>query len=156
MKKAVLALLAGSLLISGSALSYDKELAKRFNGMFSQLTPEVLKQRPCQLAVKDVLEMIKKGEDFVILDVRTPAEQALVAPTWKNTFYIPIHELFKEENLNRLPKDKKIVVVCHSGDRAAAVTTALRAIGFHNAYQLKGGIIELAKEVTRTASDYVK
>ncbi|MFN3870341.1 MAG: rhodanese-like domain-containing protein [Aquificaceae bacterium] len=156
MKKVLLTLLAGGLLVSGSAFSYDKELAKRFDGMFSQMTPEVLKQRPCQVTVKDLLEMIKKGEDFVILDVRTPAEQAIVAPTWKNTLYIPMHELFKEENLNRLPKDKKIIVVCHSGDRAAAVTTALRALGFHNAYQLKGGNSELAKEVGRTASDYVK
>jgi rhodanese-related sulfurtransferase len=100
--------------------------------------------------------MMKKKEDFVILDVRTPAEQAIVAPTWKNTLYIPMHELFKEENLNKLPKDKKIVVVCHSGDRAAAVVAALRALGFNNAYQFKGGMVELAREVGRSAVDYVK
>ncbi|MFN4319518.1 MAG: rhodanese-like domain-containing protein [Aquificaceae bacterium] len=156
MRKALLTLLASSLLISNSVLSYDKELARRFDGMFSQMTPEVLKQRPCQVSVKDLLEMIKKGEDFVILDVRTREEQAIVAPTWKNTLYIPMHELFKEENLNKLPRDKKIVVVCHTGDRAAAVTTALRALGFNNAYQLKGGNAELAKGVGRTAADYVK
>ncbi len=156
MKKALLALVIGSVMLSGTALSYDKELAKRFDAMFSQMTPEVLKQRPCQITVKQLLEMIKKGEDFVLLDVRTPAEQAIVGPRWKNTLYIPMHELFKEENLNKLPKDKKIVVVCHTGDRAAAVVTALRALGFNNAYQLKGGNVELAKEIGRTATDYVK
>lgn len=67
-----------------------------------------------------------------------------------------MHELFKEENLNKLPKDKKIVVVCHTGDRAAAVVTALRAIGFEKAFQFRGGLAELAKDVGRAATEYVK
>ena len=49
MKKALLALVVGSVILSGTALSYDKELAKRFDAMFSQMTPEVLKQKPCQI-----------------------------------------------------------------------------------------------------------
>ncbi|MEJ5338419.1 MAG: rhodanese-like domain-containing protein [Aquificaceae bacterium] len=156
MKKAVLALAIGALTFGGTVFSYDKELARRFNGMFSQMTPEVIKQRPCQITTQQLLQMIQKGEDFVILDVRTPAEMAVVGPTWKNTLYIPMHELFKEENLNRLPKDKKIVVVCHTGDRAAAVVTALRALGFDKAFQFRGGMTELAKEVGRAATEYVK
>ncbi|MEJ7620579.1 MAG: rhodanese-like domain-containing protein [Aquificaceae bacterium] len=156
MKKAVLALSFVALSLVGTAFSYDKELAKRFNAMFSQMTPEVLKQRPCQITTQQLLQMIQRGEDFVILDVRTPAEMAVVGPTWKNTLRIPMHELFKEENLNKLPKDKKIVVVCHTGDRAAAVVTALRALGFDKAFQFKGGVAELAKEVGRAATDYIK
>ncbi len=156
MKKVMLVAILGAITLVGTALSYDKELAKRFNGMFSQMTPEVLKQRPCQITTQQLLQMIQKGEDFVILDVRTPAEMAVVGPTWKNTLYIPMHELFKEENLNKLPKDKKIVVVCHTGDRAAAVVTALRALGFDKAFQFKGGVAELAKEVGRAATEYVK
>ncbi len=156
MKKLMLGIFAGSVLFSGVALSYDKNMARQFDAMFSQMTPEVLLQRPCQVTAKDFLEMIKKGEDFVVLDVRTPAETSVIAPTWKNTLYIPMHELFKERNLNKLPRDKKIVVICHTGDRAAAVVTALRAIGFHNAYQFKGGVAELAKEVGRAATEYVK
>jgi len=67
--------------------------------------------------------MIKKKEDFVILDVRTPQEQSIVGSTWKNTLNIPMHEVFKPENLSKIPKDKKVVVVCHSGERAWAVVT---------------------------------
>jgi rhodanese-related sulfurtransferase len=124
--------------------------------MFSQMTPEVLKQRPCQIDANQLFEMIKKKEDFVILDVRTPQEQSITGITWKNTLNIPMHEVFKPENLNRLPKDKKVVVVCHSGDRAAAVVTGLRAIGFNNAYQFRGGIKELADKVGRNVVDVVK
>jgi len=151
-------LLVASALLGFVAVgfSYDAELAKKLDAMFSQMTPEVLKQRPCQIDANQLFEMIKKKEDFVILDVRTPQEQSITGITWKNTLNIPMHEVFKPENLNRLPKDKKIVVVCHSGDRAAAVVTGLRAIGFNNAYQFKGGIKELADKVARNVIDIVK
>jgi rhodanese-related sulfurtransferase len=151
-------LLVASALLGFVAVgfSYDAELAKKMDAMFSQMTPEVLKQKPCQIDANQLFEMIKKKEDFVILDVRTPQEQSITGITWKNTLNIPMHEVFKPENLNKLPKDKKIVVVCHSGDRAAAVVTGLRAIGFNNAYQFKGGIKELADKVARNVIDIVK
>jgi len=151
-------LLVASALLGFVAVgfSYDAELAKKMDAMFSQMTPEVLKQRPCQIDSNQLFEMIKKKEDFVILDVRTPQEQSITGITWKNTLNIPMHEVFKPENLNKLPKDKKIVVVCHTGDRAAAVVTGLRAVGFNNAYQFKGGIKEIADKVGRNAVDIVK
>jgi rhodanese-related sulfurtransferase len=150
-------LVAGALLgFVAVGFSYDAELAKKMDAMFSQMTPEVLKQKPCQIDSNQLFEMIKKKEDFVILDVRTPQEQSITGITWKNTLNIPMHEVFKPENLNKLPKDKKIVVVCHSGDRAAAVVTGLRAVGFNNAYQFKGGIKELADRVGRNVIDIVK
>jgi rhodanese-related sulfurtransferase len=150
-------LVAGALLgFVAVGFSYDAELAKKMDAMFSQMTPEVLKQRPCQIDANQLFEMIKKKEDFVILDVRTPQEQSITGITWKNTLNIPMHEVFKPENLNKLPKDKKIVVICHSGDRAAAVVTGLRAVGFNNAYHFKGGIKELADKVARNVIDIVK
>jgi rhodanese-related sulfurtransferase len=150
-------LVAGALFgFVAVGFSYDVELAKKIDAMFSQMTPEVLKQRPCQIDSNQLFEMIKKKEDFVILDVRTPQEQSITGITWKNTLNIPMHEVFKPENLNKLPKDKKIVVICHSGDRAAAVVTGLRAVGFNNAYQFKGGMKELADAVGRKVVDVVK
>lgn len=154
--KLLISLLISSVILVSSAFAYDAEMAKKFDAMFSQMTPEVLTLRPCQITTKDILEMIKKKEDFVILDIRTPAETQLVAPVWKGTIIIPMHELFKPENLAKLPKNKKIAVICHTGDRAAAATIALRAIGFEKAFQFKGGISEFAKEVGRAATEYVK
>ncbi|HOJ44022.1 MAG TPA: rhodanese-like domain-containing protein [Syntrophorhabdaceae bacterium] len=144
------------ILFSGAAFSFDSEMAKRFDAMFSQMTPEVLAMRPCQITAKEILNMIKNKEDFVILDVRTPAETRLVASSYEKTIVIPMNVLFKPENLKKLPKDKKIAVLCHTGDRAAAATIALRAVGFTNAYQFKGGIAEYAREVGRNATEYVK
>ena len=144
------------LTICATGYTYETELAKKFDALFSQLTPEALTMRPCQITTKDILEMVKKKEQFVILDIRTPAEQALLAPVWKGSLLIPMHQLFKPENLGKLPKDKKIAVICNTGDRAAAATIALRAIGFSNAYQFKGGMAEFAREVGRAATEYVK
>lgn len=154
--KTLITILLSTIIFVTSAYAYDKEMAKKFDAMFSQMTPEVLTLRPCQISTKDILEMIKKKEEFVILDIRTPAETKLIAPVWKGSLIIPMHELFKPENLAKLPKDKKIAVLCHTGDRAAAATIALRAIGFSNAFQFRGGITEFAKEVGRMATEYVK
>ena len=144
--KKVLAFVGGVLLLVNTAFAYDAELAKKLDATFSQLTPEALQHLPVLIDSKKFFEMLKNKEPFVFLDIRTPEEMSITGITWKNTLRIPMHELFKEENLKKLPKDKKIIVICHSGARAAAATLALRAVGFKNAYFYKGGLPELAKD----------
>jgi rhodanese-related sulfurtransferase len=145
MKQTITVIIIALFLMSGvGALAYDKDTAKKFEGMFSQMTPELIAKRPCEIDSKQLFEMLRKKEDFVVLDIRTPQEMAIIGITLKNTLKIPMNELFKEENLNKLPKDKKIIVICHTGTRAVAVTTALMVTGFTNALTFKGGTIELA------------
>ncbi|GAB4483735.1 MAG: rhodanese-like domain-containing protein [Thermodesulfovibrionales bacterium] len=150
MKRIVAFSLVFAFALLGTSHGYDKEMAAKFDAMFSQMTPEMIAKKPCEVNTKQVYEMIKAKEDFVMLDIRTPQEMAMVGITYKNAVKIPMHELFKEQNLKSLPKDKKIVVVCHTGTRAAAVSTALRAAGFMNAFMLKGGISELVQESGRS------
>ena len=127
---------------------HDAELAKRLDELLSQLPPHI-KQTPCEVDSKMLFDMMHKKEPFVILDIRTPQEMAIIGITWKDTLRIPMHEVFKEENLKKLPKDKKILVLCHGGVRSQAVTLALRALGFMNAYNYEGGITALARDCTR-------
>lgn len=144
-------LIAGALLvIAVHAFAYDTDTAKQFDAMFSQMTPEAIAKRPCEVNAKQLFEMLKKKEDFVVLDVRTPQEMDVIGITLKNTLRIPLHELFRAESLKKLPADKKIIVICHTGTRSVAATTALRAAGFVNAYTFKGGTIELAAESGRS------
>lgn len=150
MKKVSFLTVLLTLFLLTNLYAYDAEMAKKFDAMFSQLTPEMIAKRPCEVNGKQLFEMIKKNEDFVILDIRTPQEMEVVGIMLKNTLRIPMNELFKEANLKKLPTDKKIVVVCHTGTRAAAATMALRAAGFTNAYMFKGGIIELSAEAGRS------
>lgn len=153
MKKVMVVSVALLLAMTGITYGFDAQLASRFDMMFSQMTPEMITKRPCEVNAKQLLDMVKKKEDFVVLDIRTPQETAVVGVTLKNTLEIPMHVLFKEENLKKLPKDKMIVVVCHTGTRAAAAVIALRAVGFVNAYMFKNGISELAKEAGRNVVD---
>lgn len=153
MKKVLMISVFLMMVLTGTTYGYDSQLAARFDAMFSQLTPEMIAKRPCEISAKQLFDMIKKKEDFVILDIRTPQEMAVVGVTLKNTLQIPMHVLFKEENLKKLPKDKPIIVVCHTGTRAAAAVIALRAVGFMNAWMFKNGIGELAKEAGRSVVD---
>jgi len=146
--KRLFVVLALLFVFTGSSFAYDKELAGKFDAMFSQMTQEVLAIAPCQITPEKVLEMLNKNEEFYVLDIRTPAEQNFVGFTFKNSLHIPMNQVFKKENLEKLPKNKKIVVVCHSGTRAAPTTMALRMIGFENAVMLRGGISALAAAVT--------
>lgn len=143
MRQTILLIIAVFMML-GSAFAYDKDTAKKFDAMFSQMTPELIAKRPCEIDSKQFFELLKKKEDFVVLDIRTPQEMEIIGITLKNTLRIPMHELFREENLRKLPKDKKIIVICHTGTRSVAVTTALWAVGFTNALTFKGGTIELA------------
>ena len=61
---------------------------------------------------------------------------------------IPIKDLFKKVNLDKLPTAKPIVVVCHSGSRATLAAVGLIRIGFKNIHVLKGGLVALAIDNT--------
>jgi rhodanese-related sulfurtransferase len=64
--------------------------------------------------------------------------------TTPDALSIPINVLFKPENLDRVPTDRKVDVGCASGTRATAAGIALRQVGFENVYVLKGGLNALA------------
>jgi DMSO/TMAO reductase YedYZ molybdopterin-dependent catalytic subunit/rhodanese-related sulfurtransferase/glyoxylase-like metal-dependent hydrolase (beta-lactamase superfamily II) len=71
----------------------------------------------------------------VLLDVREPGEwSAGHAP---QAILIPMGEVHARRD--ELPRDKRIVVVCRSGGRSAAITGALRAHGY-DALNLTGGM----------------
>lgn len=71
----------------------------------------------------------------LLLDVREPEEwQAEHAP---QASLMPMGQV--REHQAKLPRDRRIVVVCRSGGRSAAVTESLRAWGF-DAVNLGGGM----------------
>ena len=142
-KKIGVALL--TLLWSANLSAYDADLAKKINETFSQYSLKYLNNSKMLIDADSTMKMLKKKEDFVLLDIRTPDETGVVGLRTKNTLEIPFDLLFKKENLDRLPTDKPIVIVCHSGSRALQAATSLEMIGFKNAKVLYGGIIALAK-----------
>lgn len=76
------------------------------------------------------------GGDVVLLDVREPAEVATAAVA--AAVHIPMREV--PARLDELPRDKPLVVMCHSGGRSNRVAQYLQYNGFSNVLNLKGGI----------------
>ena len=87
------------------------------------------------MAVKRKLD---QDEDFILLDVRSPAEHAEVSI--EGAKLIPLGIL--REKLDSLPKDKEIVVVCRTGHRSAQGRDILRQAGFTNVTSMAGGVTE--------------
>ena len=115
-------------------------LAASYQQLFEPVTGAQAGKALHLIKPEGFIEDLKKGKQFVAIDIRTPAESVVFTITFPGSMRIPANEVFKPENLARLPKDKHIIVVCKSGTRASAVGTALRHIGFDNVYILKGGI----------------
>ena len=125
--------------------AYDADMAKKINKTFSHYSLENLNNSKMLVDAETVMKMLKKKEDFLFLDIRTINEIGVVGLRTDNTLEIPFDVLFQKENLDRLPKEKAIVIVCHSGNRALQAATGLEMIGFKNDKILYGGIMALAK-----------
>lgn len=144
MKKLFMLLVMSLILAANSAWSYDTQLAKRYEQFFSPFAGKNVSKSFQAMKVPDLLKAIKSKQDLVILDVRTWGEQVVIGFYVPGSLAIPIAELFKPENLAKLPTDKKIVVVCKKGFRASFAAMSLRQIGFKDVYIVKGGIDAIA------------
>ncbi len=79
---------------------------------------------------------IAAGEDFLLLDVLTPQENAVDAIA--GSYLIPVQEL--GSRVKELPKDKEIVVYCRVGNRSAYASAYLTRLGY-KVKNLEGGIV---------------
>jgi rhodanese-related sulfurtransferase len=84
-------------------------------------------------------ELADELNDFYIVDVRTPAEFC-AGTVNADTINIPMNELFQAQNLQKLPLDKPILLVCNSGHTASVVNAILGTMGY-NAWTLRFGMI---------------
>ncbi len=90
----------------------------------------------CQnIGPQELNSMMTSGKDFLLLDVRTPQENAEQAI--QNSYLIPLQELGLR--VNELPKDKEIIVYCKVGNRSAYACFYLSRLGY-NVKNLEGGI----------------
>ena len=101
---------------------YFEDCQKGKNNLItSEALGELLKQGPNDLFLLD----IRKKEDF---------EKGHI-PGAFNTFWYEVGEI-----IDVLPKDKKIVVACYSGQSAGQVVSLLKVLGY-DAYSLAGGMV---------------
>ena len=81
---------------------------------------------------------IDKISDAFIIDVRED-EEVFETGTIKGSVHIPMMTV--PNNLNKIPKDREIYILCRSGRRSYEVASYLSELGY-NAINLKGGIIK--------------
>src|SRR5574340_991396 len=91
-----------------------------------------------QVSADDVQAMIAaKKTDFVIVDVRpNPAEFA--EGHIPGAIAIPTQDMFKPASLKKLPKNKKVILVCVTGQIQNLPVLGLRALGY-DAYTMAFG-----------------
>lgn len=88
------------------------------------------------ISVKQAKELIDKGKDLFILDVRTQNEYNEVHI--KDANLVPVDDL--GQNIDKIPKDKKVLVYCLSGKRSAKACEMLKDKGLKELYNMEGGI----------------
>ena len=149
MQRTYLLPLVLSVLCSSGAWAHDGDMAAKIAPITAKMDHAGLAKGGSKISTENYLAMFTKNEKMTVLDVRTPAEVRVVAIPGALT--IPMDQLMKKENLDRLPTDNKIVVVCHSGSRAVVAAALLKAIGFGNVSCLDGGLSALANAATPKA-----
>ncbi len=76
-----------------------------------------------------------------LLDIRSEAE--VVHGMLPNSTHLPMHLI--PVRMNEFPKDRDIVLYCRSGARSYHACLYLMQQGFDNVINLKGGIIDWAR-----------
>jgi rhodanese-related sulfurtransferase len=56
--------------------------------------------------------------------------------------------------MSELPRDRRILVLCHHGSRSRQVARQLRAQGFAAVSNIAGGIAEWARQIDPTMRQY--
>jgi rhodanese-related sulfurtransferase len=104
-----------------------------------------------QLSPSELAQRLREApEGTVLLDVREPWEReiAAIAPS----LHIPMNEV--PQRTGELPRDRSIVVYCHSGARSLLVAAFLEGQGFPAVTNLDGGIDRWSVEVDPKVARY--
>ena len=95
-----------------------------------------------EITPAELKQLINEKKDFQLIDVREEYEfdEANI-----NGELIPMGEIM--DNIDKISKDKQVVIHCRSGKRSAGVINALESQhGFTNLYNLTGGILAYLEE----------
>ncbi|MFL6072516.1 MAG: adenylyltransferase/sulfurtransferase MoeZ [Mycobacteriales bacterium] len=104
------------------------------------------------ITARELKEMTDRGEDFLLVDVREPAEFEIVRIP--GSVLIPKGDILSGAALAQLPQDRPIVLHCKSGVRSAEALAALKAAGFRNARHVQGGVIAWVNQVDPSLPTY--
>ncbi len=102
-----------------------------------------------QLTVRELRAWLDAGEKVHLYDVRTPDEHR-TARIAGATLVDPN----VAAEIEKLPKDARIVFHCHHGGRSQAASEHFAALGFTNVHNLAGGIDAWSREIDPSVPRY--
>jgi rhodanese-related sulfurtransferase len=105
---------------------------------------------PGEISVEDLQRRLEEKEPVAVLDVREPWEAEICS--LPGSIFIPLNRL--PDDVEKLPKDRLLVVLCHHGMRSRMAVDWLRAHGVENAVNLGGGIDAWAHRIDRQMKVY--
>ncbi|MDG2049191.1 MAG: Grx4 family monothiol glutaredoxin [Myxococcota bacterium] len=144
---------------SGVTLMVDRLSAARANGVTISLVetqdgrgfkvdnpnaPQVQ-----TMSVQSLKELIEAGEPFELLDVRTPEEYETAR---LEQAQLVDQRLF--EHLQTLPRDTRLVFLCHHGPRGVQAAEQFLSMGFTDVHNVAGGLHAWSQEIDPSVPQY--
>jgi adenylyltransferase/sulfurtransferase len=108
--------------------------------------------RGATITATQLKQMFDRGDDFLLVDVREPAEWEIVSIP--GAVLIPNGEILSGRALEHLPQDRPIVAYCKTGVRSAETLAALKGAGFADAKHVAGGVVAWVNQVERDKPIY--
>ena len=103
-----------------------------------------------EVTVQQLKELIDSKADFQLIDVREPHEYDFCNLGGK---LIPQAEI--PHNLDKISKDKQVILQCRSGSRSGNMVQWLeKNHGYTNLYNLKGGILAWSDQIDPNVPKY--
>ncbi len=102
-----------------------------------------------EINVKELKAWLDSGKDFQLIDVREPHEYDIVNI---GAELIPLSTVANQTD--KISKVKPVVVHCKMGGRSAKAIEQLKAKGYSNLINLKGGVLAYAKEIDTSLKTY--
>jgi sulfur-carrier protein adenylyltransferase/sulfurtransferase len=121
-----------------SPIDYEQFCGARREDAIPTMSPRELKRK------------MDAGEPLELIDVREIFEYEIARIDGAKL--IPLGEV--AERINQLPRERPIVVHCHSGMRSAEAVRLLQQRGFGNVYNLEGGIDAWSDQVDPSVPKY--
>jgi molybdopterin/thiamine biosynthesis adenylyltransferase/rhodanese-related sulfurtransferase len=106
---------------------------------------------PSEIPVEEARDLLKAEDGRVLLlDVREPYEVQICRI--EGSEHIPMRAV--AGRLDTLPRDRRILVLCHHGERSRHITEYLRGRGFPAVSNVQGGIAAWAERIDPSLRQY--
>lgn len=98
-----------------------------------------------EIDANELQARMSRGEDLLLLDIRSAGE--LAQGMLPDAQHLPMHLI--PVRMNELPRDREVVLYCHSGARSYHACVYLAQQGYDNVLNLSGGILGWARSGNR-------